>query len=94
MPRRSVREARHAEIDDAEIALSLRNGLADLLEDTYDRKRKDMVSQFRKGESTFPSLIAYVAQLAMAEELIEALDRRIQKGRRARNEEIINGSEA
>ena len=75
-------------MDEGAAAVAIRNGLAELLEDTWDKKRNAMVSAFRKGEATYPLLLGLAAQLAMAQELTEELDRRITRGRQARKEEV------
>lgn len=90
MARRSVREEHLAAMDDARVATALRHGLAELLEDVYEKKRKDMVSAFRKGEATYPILLGYAAQLAMAEEMVESLDRRVRRGKKALDQEVAS----
>ena len=73
---------------DASRALAIRHELASIMEDIYDKKRKHMVAAFRRGEATPDLLLGVAAQLAMVEEIGEALDRRIRAGRQATKETV------
>jgi hypothetical protein len=90
MAKPNVAESRRKAMDDGSAALVLRERLVDLLEDTWAKKRQSLVQAYRRGEATYPLLLGITAQLAMAEELLEELNRRVTRGRIAKKEELDN----
>lgn len=84
-PARTPDQLLDAQLSSTQAGL-IRNGLAQILEDIWDEKRKAMVSAYRRGAATPELLLGLTAQLAMVEELVDRLDRIVRRGSEARKE--------